>query len=372
MIKVLHIVSTMGYGGVSLSLMEYYKRIDRTKIHFEFVSHGKYEDYHSDIEAMGGKVHYVERTRDIGLLRYLIKIYQIIKQGKYDIIQIHTNYNIGVVALVARFAGVKIRIAHVRGTLITDKVILRFLPILKWLIRVNCNSFFACSNECAEFYYGRKDFILIPNAVDIYKYQNVERREIEQLRNEFGIDAKTTIVGHVGRFSAEKNHDFILKIAELMQKTDPNYLFVLLGDGPLKEKINKDLQDKCLKNVILTGQRGDVNVFMNLFDIFILPSTSEGLPNTVLQAQAASCFCIVSDRVTDQVDMGLGLVSKLSIEEADKWVDELKKNNKRNRPSHETVREKIIHQGFEINNSTSFLSNIYSNLTGCSDHESIY
>jgi glycosyltransferase involved in cell wall biosynthesis len=130
-------------------------------------------------------------------------------------------------------------------------------------------------------------------------------------------------------------------LAEL-SNSDEDYRLIIVGDGEEKDKILKFAEKKGITDrIVFTGYREDVNILMNTFDIFLLPSFYEGLPLTVVEAQAAGVQCILSDNITTEVDLGLGLVEFLSIKDVSSWVTYIKNFRK------ERIHKKVIKTKFE-------------------------
>lgn len=351
----------MGYGGVALMLSNYYRHIDRTRAQFDFVSHGGEEDYHAELRQRGAKIFYIRTMGEIGLVAYLRTIYRLLKDnGPYDAIHIHTNYQAGIVAFAARLAGVKTRICHIRGSYIDEKN-RRRLPFYKAMIFANCNRYLACGQDAGRHYYGRRRFEVIPNAVDLSLFGERTPEKLLELRQSLGIAPGDLIVGHVGRFSVEKNHAFLLPVlGALVAEGGRPVTLVLAGEGELRPEIERlareqGLADRCR----FLGNRRDVPDLMSMFDALLLPSVSEGLPNVIVQAQAAGCPCVVSAVITREVDMGLGLVSYLPLGDAGAWAREAKRLAAQPKPDRAAVLERIAAAGFEIRASIARMLAVY-------------
>lgn len=366
-IKILHVVATMGFGGVSLMLMNYYNKLDKKSIQFDFVSHGKKEEYHDEIEAVGGKVYYVKTMGQIGVSNYVSQIKKLINEnGPYDAIHIHTNYQSGIVAMAAKQAGISVRISHIRGTYLQSKKIKLLLPIFKYLIKRNINHYLACSQDTGTYYYGRTLFKVIPNAIDLDKYSQLDITIRNQKRNELKLKNEI-VLGHIGRFSKEKNHKFLLLMLKQLvgNKSDNKYKLLLIGDGDLRKEIELLLHELNLREYVnILGIREDIPELLSAIDILLLPSISEGLPNVIVQAQAAGVQCIVSDKVTSEVDMGLGLIKYIGIKNKDIkiWCDKVRGFDETKIITKETITNAINKKGFNIDNSVKDLEDHYKEI----------
>ena len=203
--------------------------------------------------------------------------------------------------------------------------------------------------------------IIINNSIDINKFININRVEVNNLRSKLGISEEKIIIGHIGRFDLEKNHNFIINLANKIRKCNKEFLILLIGDGPNKNEIDRKISRLNLeKYVKILGVRKDVNILMNLFDIFILPSLFEGLPLVAIEAQAAGKRCIVSDKVTDEIDMGLNLVKHLPIDE--KSLDEWEKtifNIEKLKIDKTDILKKISEKGYNIFENLEIIYKLY-------------
>ena len=155
---------------------------------------------------------------------------------------------------------------------------------------------------CKKYFGEDRDVYVLHNAVDIAAYfKNPQKREA--YRSEFGIFEDTMVIGHVGRFFEPKNHGFIIDVFAALHQKCKNSHLVLVGDGELKEKIESKVKELSLENsVSFLGNRMDIAELLSAFDVFLFPSLWEGLPLTLIEAQAAGLPCFVSDTVTRAID----------------------------------------------------------------------
>lgn len=163
----------------------------------------------------------------------------------------------------------------------------------------------ACGDDAGIYLYGKKNYqkgkvIVLNNAIDVqkFKFSNEIR---EKKRRELGINEQL-LVGHVGRFLEQKNHKFLVDVMQQTIKTSTNIKFLLIGNGELKEEIEKKCVDLGIRDyVIFLQNRDDVNELMQAMDIFVLPSLYEGLPVVGIEAQATGLKCLFSDTITEKV-----------------------------------------------------------------------
>lgn len=304
MIRVLHSVSNMDRAGIETMLMNYYRHIDREKVQFDFLCNkrkaGAYDD---EIKKMGGRIYHTPGLNPARYPRYLKYMEELFKKNHYHIIEAH-NDAMGVYALyAAKINHIPVRIFHAHSTSIPKDWKLPIKFVCKVLLPANTNQHFSCSVAAGRYYFGSKainNYELIPNAIEVGRFV-FNKKSRDFIRKQYGLVGRH-IVGHVGRFMAEKNHTFLIDIFAEIEKRDPLAILVLLGDGELLEKIKKKVKRKGLQDkVFFIGNVGNANEWYNVFDVFVLPSLWEGLPVVGVEAQANDLPCIFSDSVTKEI-----------------------------------------------------------------------
>lgn len=323
-IRILHVVTYMGRGGLETMLMNYYRNIDRDLIQFDFLTHRSFQaDYDKEIEQLGGRIYHLPRLNPFSPL-YLRSLDRFFKEHKeYQIVHSHLDCMAGIPLKYAKRNGVPVRIAHAHNSSqVKDKKYLLKLWF-KHNITKYANYLFACSKEAGKWMFSTDRFRVLNNAIDAgkYVYNETIRR---QVRSELGLEASTFVCGHVGRFSIQKNHDFLIDIfAEIIRRYVDSKL-LLVGEGELKERI----QDKCSKlnlsdKVIFAGLRDDVPNLLQAMDMFLFPSLFEGLGIAAIEAQAAGLPCLISDRVPTECKTIEKLIRQIKLDaRAEDWAEE--------------------------------------------------
>ena len=305
-IRVLQIIGIVAGGGVESVIMNYYENVDRSKVQFDFIVHDDNKiDITQKVEAMGGKVYKVTPYYK-NPIAFTYEIYKVIKKFHYRIV--HSNMNtLSAFSLFAAWAaGVPIRILHNHSTSSpgeTKRNIMKF--ILRPLERLFANHYLACSRFAGDWMYGQKmmdsgKVTVINNAIDLKKYAfNLQKRKV--LRKKLGV-ADEFVVGHVGRFMYQKNHDFLIDIFAEAHRKIPQMVLLLIGDGPLREGIEEKVRGlNLIENVRFLGVRDDVQDLYNAMDLFILPSHYEGLGMVGVEAQANGLNVLASTAVPDEM-----------------------------------------------------------------------
>lgn len=361
MVRVLQIIGIV-CGGVEAVIMNYYRHIDRTKIQFDFVVDG-YEKTILDDEiiSLGGRVYHVEPYRK-NILRYMKQIYNIVHDNHYDIV--HSNMNtLSIFSLFpAWLAGAHQRILHNHSTAVRSEGIRSVMKnILRPFAPLFANRYVACSRLAGEWMYGKKlmasgKVTIINNAIDLDEYAfSLEIRQ--QYRKELNISEDTLVIGHVGRFMYQKNHDFLIEVFRDVVREHPNAILLLIGDGELRTEIKVKTQNYCLSDKVrFLGLRTDVKNLYNCMDVFVLPSWYEGLPVVAIEAQANGIPCIFSDRITQESRLTKG-VEFIPIDHGTgAWVRSiLNKGQQRNADAMNDLTE----AGFNIVNQTDFVIQWY-------------
>ena len=271
-------------GGVESVVMNYYRNIDRDKIQFHFLCDEDSTDIpYDEIEKLGGKVIVIPPYQK--LFKYQKELYKIFKENNYKIVHSHINALSVFPLRVAKKAGVPIRIAHSHSTSNKKEWKKNIVKnILRPFSKVYANKFFACTKHAGEWLFGkkiieRKELNVINNAIDLKKFEFNEKIR-EDLRKEFGIKEDTIVIGHIGRFMKQKNHDFLIDVFNELIKKDENSILILIGQGPLLNDMKQKVRDlKIEDKVKFIGQVTDVEKYYNIMDVFLFPSIYEGLRN---------------------------------------------------------------------------------------------
>ena len=304
-IRVAQIIGKWLGGGVEAVVMNYYKHVDRTKIQFDFICDEDSTNIpYEEIEQLGGKVILIPPYQRA--FKYHKELKRVLKEGNYKII--HSNIStMSVFSLfAAKCAGVPVRIAHSHST--TNKKEKKknlMKQVLRPFSKVFATDYMCCSELAGRWLFGDKEYdkgnvYLLNNAIDLdkFKYNEALRKK---KRKELGIKDDTLVIGHIGRFVAQKNHDYLIDIFNEIHKKNNNSTLLLAGQGPLMEDIKNKVKELNLDDSVkFLGQRNDANELYQAFDVFLLPSLYEGLPVVGVEAQAAGLLCYLSDDMTKE------------------------------------------------------------------------
>jgi glycosyltransferase involved in cell wall biosynthesis len=376
-IRVLHVIGKMNRGGAETLIMNLYRNIDRRNIQFDFLVHTHEEgDYDGEIKRLGGRIYVLPLPNEVGVKVYKKGLSKVLESnGPFKAVHSHVHYFSGIILSVSKKLKVPIRIAHSHTTSDGKNSTIRrvlYRKYMSFLINKNSTNLFSCSDKASSSLFGSRSLVdkrlkRISNGVDLNLFENNKDRKREIL-DTLNIDENDTIIGHVGSFTYPKNHKLMIEIFALLKIHIANAKLVLVGDGPLKETILQDIKAKGLeKSVFMLGVREDVPDIMSIFDVFLFPSIYEGLPTVLIEAQASSLRCIISDNITKEIDMGLGLINSVGINENKTvWIEAilnaLKYKNKQLDWSQ--IQKNIKKGGFDIQQVSSCVERLYTNDEG--------
>lgn len=343
-VRILQIVGSMHPGGIENFVMNLYEHIDRERFPFDFVVHKQQDgDYTERIKELGGQIYVLPRLTKHPV-RNLCGIYRLVKQNHYRFVIRHTpNALIAPQLLMARLAGAH-TVCHAHSE--TDKQKL-FHVLGKLLLKWAAERRIACSVNAGKWMFGSSSYEIVHNAVDISKFRYSEEKE-QAVRTEFGWK-NAHVYGHVGNFVWSKNHILMLHIFKEIRKKDPDAVLCFVGQGTLRNEIVEEIGKLGLEDcVVLTGVRKDVSALMSAFSMLLFPSVYEGLPLTLIEAQAAGLPCLISDTITKDVIVTEGLIEQYSLDEpAEGWASKAV-GMVQEKHDRECQRERIARAGYDI------------------------
>jgi len=341
-------------GGLTGYICQNYRWIDKTKVQFDFLTYDETIDFKSEFEKYGARFFIIPRPTH--LFSFIKAVNNIIKSNRYELIHFNLSYANIIPVLVAYACGVKIIIIHSHSTAIdSKKVSIRFFKnivhkIGRKILKHICTDFLACSQKAGQWMYTSEvlrseKFHIAKNAIDIGKYRfNREKRAA--LRDELGIGNDTFVIGHVGRFAFQKNHEFLIEIFKKIYKRNKNSKLILIGKGKNEVKIKQMVQTCGLGDkVLFLGYREDIPELMSVMDCFVLPSRFEGLGIVGVEAQAAGLPTFFSTEISKELELTT-LSHSLSLNNDPKlWSDKILQVNGKNRENFEL---KLIAEGYDI------------------------
>ena len=355
--KVLVFGITDNPGGVESVIMNYYRKIDKNVIQFDFLCNTDIVAYKDEIISLGGKIYNITaRSKDIS--KYKNEMEQFFKEHSNEYNSIWVNVcslaNIDYLKYAKKY-GIKKRIIHAHNSKNMDNFFRGILhKINKLIIKKYATDFWSCSYEASKFFYSKNimessNYIIINNAIDCnnYKYNESVRNEY---RTKMNISDKLVFC-NVGRLHFQKNQEFVIKVFKEINNRISNSILFLVGEGPDREKLEALVDELHLKDsVIFLGVRNDIHNIMQACDILLFPSLFEGLPLVLVEAQASDILIFSSEGLIDKkILMNKKKLKFISLQKnykewADAIVDEWKTNYHRTDST-----ECIIKNGFDLN-----------------------
>lgn len=358
-IRVLQVVTHMERGGLESMIMNYYRHIDREKVQFDFLVHRQERAaFDDEIESLGGKIYRLPRLVPWrgSYLNALNNFFD--EHPEYKVVHVHQDCLSSVILKVAAQHKIPVRIAHSHCA--SQDKNLKY-PIKLWYMRSipkHATSLFACGKDAGDWMFGGALFEIINNAIDVAVYAyNAEARS--KIRAELELGDKL-VIGHVGRFSPKKNHPFLLEIFAALLKKEPDAVLLLVGGGEDMPKMQVKAHALGIaEHVRFLGVRSDVADLMQAMDVFVFPSLYEGLPVTMVEAQAAGLPCVISDKVPPECILTDGLVDILPLSaEPETWAAKILEKKNFPRTDH---RNEIAAHGFDITTEAIKLQEFYIN-----------
>lgn len=361
MIKVLHIVPALDGGGIENLLLSYYMHMDRNKFKFDFIVYGDEKGaLESTFEELGSTIYHIP-PRHEALFLSLKKMKEIIFSNEYDIVHAHQNLMSFIPLTIAKKRGIKIRIAHSHSNNSRADLINKiFNAFFSFLVKKSANYYYACGLEAGKFVFGKKNVecgkvTIIKNAIDLSKFK-FDKEWRDNTRKQLGVENKF-VVAQIGRFGHEKNHILTLDAFKEIVKIKNNVVLFFIGDGELKESIEKKVIETHLgKYVKFLGNCNNVYQLLSAIDVLLLPSLHEGLPLTPIEAQATGLKCIVSSKVTKEIKI-TELVEFLDIDDPIIWAKKVLENSSNN--NRVSKQKEVAQAGYDIEYAAKCLQNKY-------------
>lgn len=304
-IGIAHIAGGLTTGGVEAVIYNYFLHMPRDKYQLIYISYDKPDEkVKRKFENLGFIVFEVEKKKN-NFVKSCWQVFQIFRKYNVKIVHSHMTLMSFVTSYIGRLAGIKIRIAHAHLAQ-KPKGIKRFAyAVFKMLTKLSSNYYFACGQDAAEYLYGKrfvlkKSIYYMKNAVSLSKYKYSKEKR-EAIRSQMGI-GDNYLLGNVGRFTEQKNHIFLIQIFKEVKKKIPSAKLVLIGDGPLRVKVNQLVKEMKLESdVIFVGSIHNVEDYYSAMDLFVLPSLYEGLSVALVEAQTSGVAILSSDTVTKEI-----------------------------------------------------------------------
>lgn len=370
MIRVLEVIYGFGYGGIRAFIMNYLNYLDKSKFKVDIYVFGYDSSPFTDkVKALGANIYF--EPQNYAAKRPWLFVHQLGKfmkeNGPYDVVHANNNLISAWVLLAAKKTNVPIRLAHSHcashfGNSWKQNA---YSYLRRFFIDRLATKKLACGHLAGEAMYGKNaNFEVIANGISLNRFMYRDEKRITELKRILNIPVKARVYANVTRMDPSKNHIFAVEVFREIHKIDPNAIFLYGGVIPkisptinmVKAKIEEyGLTDYCR----YTGPFMDVEQLYHTTDLWIYCSAYEGLPFGPLELQAASIPVIASDVITDEIDLGLGLVHFLSLDENPKKWAELAVSIEKKYIPNNIIAEAFQKHNFDICQNVKRLEEIY-------------
>lgn len=357
MTKILVVFTTafVPTGGLTTVMMNYYRVLDKRKLRIDFAcTNNPPNELLEEIQLQGSTYFKLPKRKNV--FNYFRKLKNLAKG--YDVIHVHGNSSTSVIELfAAKLACVKKRIVHNHNSQTGHPVVNK---LLQPFFEKSYTHAVACSLLAGNWLFGKDCFLVLKNAIDVERFR-FKKDFRDSIRQELNIPQHDVVLGHIGKFVEAKNHLFLIKIFSKYLEKHPDSTLLLVGDGPYREKIEREIKENGIEQkVVLAGLRTDTPQLLSAMDCFVFPSLWEGLPLSVLEAQASGLPCYLSANITKEVGVAAN-VQFIELEKSvDFWAETLKPVVYSNREE-ECEKNKIALSlaGYNIVQESQSLLNIY-------------
>jgi glycosyltransferase involved in cell wall biosynthesis len=363
-VKILQFPIAASNGGITHYAVENWRWMDKDRFQCDFATMSPSLPFADDLKRMGADIYYISTYAEDDIKGF-IKEFEDILSNNYDVVHLHTKqWKSITVEELCKKHGVPMTIVHAHSTRcdnddakIRERETQAHIRIRSELKKDVATDYWACSSEAARWLYGGNilsDVKVMKNAIDVDKF-SFDLSVRNQLREHYGLTNKT-VIGNVGRLVYPKNHVFLLKVFAKAKDYCNNLVLCIVGDGPLKTELESLTRELGIsEDVVFAGNKDNVNEYYQMFDLMVLPSMFEGLPITLVEAQAAGLRCLVADNISKEIQI-TNLIKYIPLN-IDAWANELTKFNCNENRTNMTP--SVENAGFSIKQQIVVVQNEY-------------
>lgn len=358
-------------GGIETVVLSIFNNIDKNKFHIDFLVHGVDENnkIHEKLMQSGAFIYYVT-PRYLSYRQNIADIMNVLLNNHFDIVHAHMDISSYFVLRIARKLGIRVRIAHSHNTasqfsqsrsLMCNFAHKMLLEYAKHELRRLSTHFIACSDAAGKWLFGddicRSDrYLLYRNGINVdeFIYDNLVR---EKLRKDLKI-SNNFVIGHIGRFSPQKNHKFLIRVFKEVYNECCKARLLLVGEGELLPQIREEVHKCGLPDeaVIFAGVRSDTYRIYQAMDIMVMPSLYEGLPLVMVEAQASGLKVIASNNVTNEAKL-IPETEFLPLSDPYIWIEKILQCSRGY--IRKNTKNYIVDAGYSVEDNIKVLENFY-------------
>lgn len=358
--KILFISQHLNRAGTEAFMMNVFRGVDKKRFQVDFLVYNwKQTDYSQEVEAAGNKVWRVPSRREspFGWYRSL-NIFFATHAHEYVAIHFCGNVLTAIAPIVLAYLyRIPIRISHSHNSSSEGWHNKLFHILQRGIAKRLTTHHFACSTLAAKWFFGNSSAIIIKNGIDTQKFA-FDSLIRDKVRLQNGISPTTKVIGHIGRFEAEKNHTFIVEVFAEYCKTQPDALLMLVGKGNLMDVIKEKVKLLNLtEKVCFMGERSDVSNLLQAMDLFLMPSTFEGQPFVLIEAQCTGLPCLISDVINQDICLTENVIHYSLRQSAKEWGDKISVilASYQRKSEHKLIEQK----GYSIAETIAYLEKVY-------------
>ena len=363
--RVLHVIGAMDRGGAETLIMNVYRNIDRSILQFDFLVHETREcDFDSEIRALGGSIFSIDRLNGINTVSYIKQCRDFFRMHhNYCAVHVHIGSSACFVIKEAKKFGL-FCIAHSHNTNPKLSLLEIGFRLFSYPTRYIADYYLACSRQAGVDRFGKavvtsNRFSVLNNGIDVncYKFSSKSR---SSMRRDLGIAPEQKAICHIGRFSDEKNHEFLLKAFAKCGGGEFDGRLFLIGRGPLRNDMEQLATDLNIRDkVVFLGVRSDVPDLLMAMDLFVFPSKWEGLGIAAIEAQASGLPCILSPALPDMAVCSPYAYKMDSLNSTTAWAERMVNEPIRADLDRIDGVNYVGESGFDITCAAGFLTALY-------------
>lgn len=367
-IKIFQFPIANSNGGISKYAVNNWRFLDKNKFECDFGTVSKKLDYEQEITNSGAKVKYISCYAEDNQEQFEKEFYELFLKERYEVVHLHTtSWKSFLVEEIAVKCNIPKIIVHAHNTSVegVTEEEREYREKIHNLKKQEFNTslatdFWACSSDAADWLFGNQipqsKIKIIKNAIDVEKFifnKDIRKKIREQLNLE-----NNFVVGHIGNFVWQKNHEFLINVFAKACKKNKRLKLMLVGDGNLYSKIQQQVDELNIKdNVIFTGSRADANELLQAMDLYCFPSLSEGLGISGIEAQAAGLKVLASDKIPSDI-LITNNINALSLDE-EMWINKILEFS--NGYERFDMYKEITNAGYNIKEQIKEIENLYTN-----------
>lgn len=364
--KVAEYIGIFGTGGIEHVVLQLFQHINHQKFDIDFVIDFWQEvACEEEIYSNNGRIRSIfpaagEVTKAYQKVLKAWHFYRLLKKEKYDIVHMHLSYPSTLLyCFIAKLAGVRVRVVQSHASNYGDigRVYRKISELARKFFLPSATHLLAVSHEAGKWMFGNRKYDILSNGIEVDKFTYSES-DREHLRKHYNLDEETLVIGHVGRFSFAKNHEFLVDIYKEILKKQSNAMLLLIGEGILKEDIVRRIEQLGIRDkVLMVPFTSSVAQYYQMMDAFVFPSRYEGFGIAALEAQVSGLPVWISNEVPKEVELTDNIYSLSLDKTAEEWANNIMERLKK------FVRRDCLaaieNKGIDIKEKSKWLENYY-------------